>query len=141
MRKTSEFVFSILDEIVLSQCYSMSCVRLFVTPWTVACQAPLSIDFSRQDYWSGLPFPFPGDLPDLGPNPGLLYCRRVIYCLSHQRQEKNLYVRKKHVVFCGPDFLTSFFFHLLFLYLIRSWKRNLPCGEGCGRGDQEGEHM
>ena len=33
-------------------------------PWTVACQAPLSIEFSRQEYWSGLPFPSPGNLPD-----------------------------------------------------------------------------
>ena len=37
----------------------------FVTPWTVVCQAPLSIGFPRQEYWSRLPFPFPGDLPDL----------------------------------------------------------------------------
>ena len=36
----------------------------FVTPWTVACQTPLSMGFSRQEYWSGLPFPSPGDLPD-----------------------------------------------------------------------------
>ena len=45
---------------------SLSCVRLFVTPWTVAYQAPLSIGFSRQQYWSGLQFPSPGDLPDPG---------------------------------------------------------------------------
>ena len=38
-------------------------VQLFVTPWTVARQAPLSVDFSRQEYWGGLPFPSPGDLP------------------------------------------------------------------------------
>ena len=38
--------------------------RVFGTPWTVARQAPLSIEFSRQEYWSGLPFPSPGDLPD-----------------------------------------------------------------------------
>ena len=37
-----------------------------VTPWTVACQASLSMEFSRQQYWSGLPFPSPGDLPDPG---------------------------------------------------------------------------
>ena len=42
-----------------------SCITL-VTPWTVACQAPLSIRFSRQEYWSGLPFPSPEDLPDPG---------------------------------------------------------------------------
>ena len=39
-------------------------VRLFVTPWTVARQAPPSMEFSRQEYWSGLPFPSPGNLPD-----------------------------------------------------------------------------
>ena len=39
------------------------------TPWTVACQAPLSMEFSRQEYWSGLPFPPPGDLPDPGIEP------------------------------------------------------------------------
>ena len=44
-------------------------VRLSVTLWTVACQAPLSMGFSRQEYWSGLPFPFPGDLPDPGIEP------------------------------------------------------------------------
>ena len=41
-----------------------------MTPWTVACQAPLSLEFSRQEYWSGLPFPSPGDLPNLGIEPG-----------------------------------------------------------------------
>ena len=45
---------------------SLSCVQLFATPWTAACQAPLSMGFSRQEYWSGLPFPSPGDLPDPG---------------------------------------------------------------------------
>ena len=44
-------------------------VRLFATPWTVARQAPLSMGFSRQEYWSGLPCPPPGDLPDLGIEP------------------------------------------------------------------------
>ena len=48
---------------------SLSCVRLFVTPWTVAHQAPPSMGFSRQEYWSGLPFPSPGDLPDPGIEP------------------------------------------------------------------------
>ena len=48
---------------------SLSRVRLFVTPWTVACQAPLSMGFPRQEYWSGLPFPPPGDLPDTGVEP------------------------------------------------------------------------
>ena len=51
-------------------------VRLFVTLWTVAHQAPLSMGFSRQQYWSGLPFPSPGHLA--------LHCRQILYCLSHQ---------------------------------------------------------
>ena len=48
---------------------SLSGVRLFVTPWTVAHQAPPSMGFSGQEYWSGLPFPSPGDLPDPGIEP------------------------------------------------------------------------
>ena len=44
-------------------------VRLFMTPWTVAYQAPLSMRFSRQECWSGLPFPSPGNLPDPGTEP------------------------------------------------------------------------
>ena len=43
-----------------------SCVQLFATPWTVGHQAPLSMEFSRQEYWSGLSFPSPGDLQDPG---------------------------------------------------------------------------
>ena len=48
---------------------SLSRVRFFVTPWTVAHQAPPSMGFSRQEYWSGLPFPSPGDLPHPGIKP------------------------------------------------------------------------
>ena len=48
---------------------SLSRVRLFATPWTVTYQASLSMGFSRQEYWSGLPFPSPGDLPDPGIEP------------------------------------------------------------------------
>ena len=48
---------------------SLSRVRLFATPWTVALQAPQSMGFSRQERWSGVPFPSPGDLPDPGIEP------------------------------------------------------------------------
>ena len=51
------------------QVKSLSRVRLFATPWSVAHQAPPSMGFSRQEYWSGLPFPSPGDLPDPGIEP------------------------------------------------------------------------
>ena len=47
----------------------VSHVHLFVTSWTIACQALLSMEFSRQEYWSALPFPPPGDLPKLGIEP------------------------------------------------------------------------
>ena len=48
--------------------------------------APLFMEFSRQDYWSGLPCPSPGDLPDPGIEPCLLHHRQILYCLSHQVQ-------------------------------------------------------
>ena len=48
---------------------SFSRVRLFAIPWTVVYQASLSMGFSRQEYWSGVPFPSPGDLPDPGVEP------------------------------------------------------------------------
>ena len=53
-----------------SEVKSLSRIQLFATLWTVAYQAPPSMEFSRQEYWSGLPFPFPGDLPDPGIEPG-----------------------------------------------------------------------
>ena len=48
----------------------LSHVHLFATPWTIALQAPLLMGFPRQEYWSGLPFPSPRDLPDPGIKPG-----------------------------------------------------------------------
>ena len=56
-----------LVKIYITTVKLLSHVRLFATPWTIAYQAPLSMQFSRQDYWSGLPIPSPGDLP----NPGI----------------------------------------------------------------------
>ena len=58
--------FTMWSEVVKS----LSRVPLFATPWTVAYQAPLTMGFSKQEYWSGLPFPSPGDLPDPGIEPG-----------------------------------------------------------------------
>ena len=65
----------------------LSHVQLFVTPWTEAIQAPLSMAFSRQEYWSGLPFPPPGDLPHPGikPTVSCLFCigRWILYhCIT-----------------------------------------------------------
>ena len=49
--------------------HGLSCVSFLATPWTVACQTPLSMRFSRQEYWRGLPFPSSGDLPNSGIEP------------------------------------------------------------------------
>ena len=54
---------------IYSEVKSLSRVLLFATPWTVAYYTPLSMRFSRQEYWSGLPFPSPEDLPDSGIEP------------------------------------------------------------------------
>ena len=51
---------------------SLSPVRLFEAPWTVGCQAPLPMEFSKQECWSGVPFPTPGDLPDSEMEPSSL---------------------------------------------------------------------
>ena len=60
-----------------------SCPSL-VTTWTAALQAPLSMEFSRQEYCSGLPFPSPGDIPTQGLNPGLPHCTQILYQLSYK---------------------------------------------------------
>ena len=53
--------------------------QLFGIPWTIQ-----SMELSRPEYWSGYPFPSPGDLPNPGIKPGLLHCRRILYRLSHK---------------------------------------------------------
>ena len=68
-------------------CIRSACVYVFshsvvsdsVTPWTRAHQAPITMEFSRQEYWSGLPFPPPGIFPTQGSNPDLPHCRRILY--------------------------------------------------------------
>ena len=73
-----------------SEVKSLSRVRLFATAWTVAYQAPPSMGFSRQEYWSGLPVPSPENVPSSGifltkgSNLGLLHYRQMLYHLSHQ---------------------------------------------------------
>ena len=78
---------------------SRSRVRLFATPQTVAYQAPPSMGFSRQEYWSGLPFPFLGDLPDPGiePRSPTLYADAL---LSEPQGKSQI---------CGRDLILSFF--------------------------------
>ena len=66
----------------------LSNVRLFATPWTAARQAPLSMRFSRQEHWSGLPFPPPGDLS----NPGLLHCKPIFFLPSEPPGKPKIYM-------------------------------------------------
>ena len=69
------FYYYVVHACVLS---NFSCVPLFVTPWTVARQAPLSVGLSRQESWCGLPFPSPGKLPDPGIKPTSLLSPALI---------------------------------------------------------------
>ena len=64
--------------VLMLSCFSR--VQLFATLWTVACQAPLSIGFSRHEHWSGLPCPPPGDLPD----PGIKHVSLMSTCIGRQ---------------------------------------------------------
>ena len=65
----NRFIILFTHAYVLSH---LSCVQLFATPWTVISQAPLSMGFSRQEYWSGMPYPPPGDLSNLRIKPASL---------------------------------------------------------------------
>ena len=79
--------------------FAQSCPTL-CDPWTVAHQAPPSMGFSKQESWSRFPFPSPGDLPK-GLNPGLLYCRQMLYHLSHQELRE---IRKSKFRFLNVSF-------------------------------------
>ena len=69
-------------------------VRLFVTPWTVACQAPLSMGFSRQEDWTWLPLPSPRDLADPRIEPGsLAFSADCLYQLSYEASPIQCYIR------------------------------------------------
>ena len=69
------FKINFIFTIYIVKVKSLSCVQLFATPWIVAHQAPPSGEFSSQEYWSGFPFPSPGDLPDPGIELGSLSLR------------------------------------------------------------------
>ena len=68
-----------LPQLCLTLCY----------PMDLALQAPLSMGFSSQEYWTGLPFPPAGDLPDPGIKSGLVHCRQILYHLTHQGSPDN----------------------------------------------------
>ena len=92
-----------------------SCLTLCDPLYYIAHQAPLSLGFSRQEYWNGLLFPPPGHLPDLGSNSGLLYCRQILYHLNHQGSPKKCY---------GHRLSSNTSKHLLWLQF--TLRKNLP---------------
>ena len=77
---------------------SSSPVQLCATPWKIAHQVPLSMGISTQEFWSGLKFPSPGDLPDPEIEPSLLQCSQILYRLSHQGI-------KQEVILNWPDLI------------------------------------
>ena len=83
-------------------CHVLSHIWLFVTPWTIACQASLSMGFPKQEYWSSLPFPPSGDLPDPGLNPqakisciegGFLICCPIKEPYTHTHTHTHISIR------------------------------------------------
>ena len=80
-------------KITTKHLFSMLAARscLFATPWTVASQAPLFMEFSMQEYWSGLPFPSPGDLLNPGIEPRSPALQADSLPLSHQGSSKYLF--------------------------------------------------
>ena len=93
----------------------LSRVRLFVTTWTVACQAPLPVEFSRQEYWSRWPFPTPGDLPNPGMEPTsnpwlshLLHCRHILYLVPPGRTNYTINQGQFSQYFLGLDSAKGF---------------------------------
>ena len=82
---------------------AQSCLTL-CDSWTEAHQAPLSMGFSRQEYWSGLSCPPPEIFPTQGSNPGLLHCKQILYHLSHQGKVSIEEMNEVHG-FCGISIL------------------------------------
>ena len=112
------------------KCYSLSHVQLFVTPWTIAHQASLSMEFSRQEYWSGLSFSSPEDHPDPGIKPGSLALQVDSLppepLLKHHQLINNIVLKGfLPYVFFFPNFIFIFKLYIIVLVL-PNIKMNLP---------------
>ena len=147
LKFTSYTVLQITPKIFPYACVPscFSHVQLFVTQWTVACQAPLFMGFSRQEYWSELPCPPPGDLPDTGIEPWILHCRWILYRWAPRRPTNinfnNLFfliykafldrgLRFTWLVICHPIKTSSVCNHTLFLVYklaLLLWKDLATC--------------
>ena len=112
---------SIPQEVFLCGCMcvhacTLSLIQLFVTPWMGAHQAPLSMEFSRQEYWSGVPCPPPGDLPDPGMDQTGVSCiggRR--FKLSHQGSPRWSLEVLKYAFSCLLPHHTTYFISIISL--------------------------
>ena len=88
--------------IITLRAQSLSHVPLFVTPWAVACQAPLPMELSRQEYWSGLPCPLPRSLSNLGTDSTKIHLQTLYeenstcYNVSEMAQHKNIICNESH---------------------------------------------
>ena len=103
-----------LSSLKSTRVLTQSC-PLFATPWTVAGQAPLSTGFSRQEYWSGLPFPIPGDRPNLGIEPASSVSPALARWILYQRatweaplQRINTQNSRRHLTSRGPSWAPLF---------------------------------
>ena len=117
-----------------------SCVRLFVTPWTMAHQAPLSMGFSRQEYWSGLPFPSPGNLPYPGIKPTSLespalvgeffttsatwHCHKCIQNIITESKDLDIYTKYREGKLCIEGGLSLSLSNLNTLKMLHIQKKN-----------------
>ena len=98
-----------------------------------------SMGVSRQEYWSRLPFPFPGDLPDTGIEPGLPHCWQTLYCLSHQgtdRKEKSSAFDGSLEIYTKEDIKESTRIHELFLNRNRTLRKSSLCKKQIDREEQ-----
>ena len=98
------FPYKTLKNNAFILCTYLSCfshVQHFLTPWAIGCQAPLSMEFSSQKYWSRLPFTFQEIFPTQGSNPGLLHCRQILYHLSHQESSFHSIYFSKCLITCN----------------------------------------
>ena len=115
----------------------LSHVRLFATLWTIAHEAPLSMGFSRQEYWSGLPFPSPGDLPDPGIEPRSPALQadaltseppgkpKIVFVVAYFYSELKIPYISLHTVLSSV--LTSFHFFILLLFSYPSFSHFGNC--------------
>ena len=87
---------------------SLSHVQPYVTPWTVALQAPLCMGFSRQEYWSGLPFPSVGDLPDPGIEPKSSALTGRFFTAAPPRKPYTMYFQIADGVFSDLGIFATF---------------------------------